>query len=509
MDDGPLRLIVLGAAGSGVQTLVDTLLGDCTPEPGASSHGAPEGRCIATAARRFTVVAATDADRPGTRALVLGAATADCALIVVDASEADLSQARRHTHLVQLLGVAHVAVVFTKMDLAGYSLARFAELEGNFRQSATGAGLEQVTCLPASALEGDNIRARSDELPGYAGPTVVDYLESVAVEREPPSDPGPSPEVASQIEATVVWLGEKPMLRGRSYFVQRGAGTLTGRVTPLKYKLDLDSLEHLAATKLERNEVGVCEIELSQAIAFDPAPRNRQAGGFRMIDDITGATLGVGLINCKLRRDRDVRWQALTIDKHERSLSLCQQPAVVWMTGLSGAGKSTIANLVEGELHDRGHHTYLLDGDNVRHGLNSDLGFSQADRVENIRRVAELAHLMVDAGLIVLVSFISPFRAERRMARLLFDPAEFVEVFVDAPLAVAEERDPKGLYRRARRGELRDFTGIDSPYEPPDAPEITVRTAECTAPEGAQQVIDGLEQRGRLRPPTAEDPCSG
>jgi bifunctional enzyme CysN/CysC len=293
------------------------------------------------------------------------------------------------------------------------------------------------------------------------------------------------------------------MLRGRSYLMRIGGARVTATITPLKYKLDLESLEHLAATKLECDEVGVCEIELSRPIAFDPFEQNRHTGAFTLIDQVTGRVMGGGLINFGLRRADNVSWQSLTVDKHARAVRLGQRPTVVWLTGISGAGKSTIANLVESELHARGHQTYLLDGDNVRHGLNSDLGFTEADRVENIRRVAELAHLMVDAGLIVLVSFITPFRAERRMARSLFEADEFVEVFVDTPLAVAEERDPKGLYRKARRGDLVNFTGIDSPYELPEAPEITLVTTELSAHQAAQQVIQALEERGRLRAPEA------
>jgi bifunctional enzyme CysN/CysC len=272
-----------------------------------------------------------------------------------------------------------------------------------------------------------------------------------------------------------------------------GAKTVTATVTPIKYKLNVDTLEHLAATKLELNEIGICDIELSEPIAFDPYRENRDTGGFILIDRITNDTVGAGLIHFALRRALNVRWQAVAIDKRARSDAMNQRARVVWLTGLSGAGKSTIANLIESELHRRGHYTYLLDGDNVRHGLNADLGFTQADRVENIRRVAEVAKLMVDAGLIVLVSFISPFRAERQMARALFEPDEFLEVFVDVPLEVAEQRDPKGLYKKARSGQLKNFTGIDSPYEPPQNAEIRIDTTACTAQEAARMVIELLE----------------
>jgi bifunctional enzyme CysN/CysC len=296
-------------------------------------------------------------------------------------------------------------------------------------------------------------------------------------------------------------MGDEPMLRGRSYLLHLGGKTAAATIAPLKHKLDIDSLEETPATKLELNEIGVCDIELAQPIAFDPYLENRDTGGFILIDRITNNTVGAGLIRFALRRSQNVRWQALTVDKHERARILHQQATALWLTGLPGAGKSTIANLVEIELHRRGHATYLLDGDNVRHGLNADLGFDPADRAENIRRVAEVAHLMVDAGLIVIVSFISPFRAERAMARCLFDPDEFYEIFVDAPLSVTEARDPKGLYKKARRGELINFTGIDSPYESPDRPELRLDTTAMTPVDAAGQVIDLLERSGRLAPP--------
>jgi bifunctional enzyme CysN/CysC len=306
------------------------------------------------------------------------------------------------------------------------------------------------------------------------------------------------PQVADLLQATIVWMHEQPMLRGRSYVMRIGSKTVTATVAPLKYKLNVDSLEHVAATKLELNEIGVCDLELSQAVAFDHYAENRDTGSFILIDRITNETVGAGLIQFALRRSQNIRWQELTVDRAKRAERLQQTPCVLWLTGLSGAGKSTIANRIEAELHRRGHHTYMLDGDNVRHGLNRDLGFTDADRVENIRRVAEVAHLMLDAGLIVLVSFISPFRSERQMARTLFADGEFFEVFVDAPLAVAEQRDPKGLYKKARRGDLRHFTGIDSPYEPPERPEIRLDTTTLTIAQAAAMVIDLLERHDLL-----------
>jgi bifunctional enzyme CysN/CysC len=309
------------------------------------------------------------------------------------------------------------------------------------------------------------------------------------------------PGVADQFEATIVWMGDEPMLRGRSYLLHTGGKTVPATIAPLKHKLNIDTMSPIAATKLELNEIGVVEVELSQPIAFDPYLENRDTGGFILIDRITNNTVGAGLLHFALRRSQNLRWQVLSVDKHERAVQLHQRPTVLWLTGLSGAGKSTLANLIEIELHRRGHLTYLLDGDNVRHGLNADLGFTPSDRAENIRRVAEVAHLMVDAGLIVIVSFISPFRAEREMARSLFETGEFVEVHVDAPLAVAEERDPKGLYKKARRGELTNFTGIDSPYEPPEEPELRIDTTEASPADSARTIIESLEASGRLSPP--------
>ena len=584
-----MRLVVCGDPGRGKRTLLERLRG-----AGGASPAAPEPAqaCFETACCRV-VATILDEDEHWMQALATIAGSADCALILVDPRNDIAGESARHTHLLHTFGVPDLALAVNKMDLVDYDAGRLAEIEQEYRELAKQAGVSRLTCIPTSALTDENVCVRSTALAGYSGPTVVDYLETVAAAAGAPgshpfrmyvheidstregrvaasgtiasgsvapgdlvlvspsgahrrvaaviardgdgvlelaqadagqavslvlasgegaigsgekrlargdllADPRDAPSVASQIEATVAWLADEPMLRGRTYLMRVDGSTVTATITPLKYKLDLDSREHLAATELERNELGICEIELSEAIPFDPYRRNRQTGFFSLVDPVRGTTVGLGLISFALRRAQNIRWQAVTIDKRERATSMRQRPTAVWLTGLSGAGKSTIANLIEGELHDRGHHTYLLDGDNVRHGLNSDLGFTEADRVENIRRVAEVAHLMVDAGLIVLVSFITPFRAERRMARSLFEPDEFLEVFVETPLAVAEARDPKGLYRKARRGELANFTGIDSPYEIPEEPDITVHTTELSAREAAQKVIGELEARGRL-----------
>jgi bifunctional enzyme CysN/CysC len=535
-------------------------------------------RHFSTERRHFIV-----ADAPGheqyTRNMVTGASTADCAVILVDAAKGVLRQTRRHSYVVALLGIPHVVVAVNKMDQVDYSAARFLEIEREYADVAARIELDNVVCIPVSALRGENVLGRGGHTDWYTGPTLMEYLEGVEVEQAAAQRPfrmpvqwvnrassdfrgfagtvvsgsiapgdeivvAPSghrsrigrivtadgdldtaiagqavtvtftdevdasrgdvivardepPRVADQLQATIVWMHEEPMLRGRSYLMRIGSKTLTATVSPLKYKLNVDSLEHVAATKLELNEIGVCDLELSAPVAFDHYEENRDTGSFILIDRISNDTVGAGLIQFALRRSANIRWQQLTVDREARAEAMRQKPCVLWLTGLSGAGKSTIANRVESELHRRGQHTYLLDGDNVRHGLNRDLGFTDADRVENIRRVAEVAKLMMDAGLIVLVSFISPFRSERQMARALFKDGEFFEVYVDTPLAVAEERDPKGLYQKARRGELRHFTGIDSPYEPPENPELRVQTTSLTVADAAEMVL-GLLGQGEL-----------
>jgi bifunctional enzyme CysN/CysC len=531
--------------------------------------------------RRKFIVADTPGHEQYTRNMATGASTADCAVLLLDARKGVLTQTRRHTFLVSLLGLRHVALAINKLDLVGYSESRFEELKADYEAFAHQLGLSDVACIPLSALHGDNVTARSERMPWYEGPTLLEYLETVEVDQarlqtgplrlpvqwvnRPHPDfrgfagtivsgtlrPGdrvairPSggestiarivtfegdlelavagqsvtvtladeidvsrgeviagvdepPRVGDQFEASIVWMAEEPMLRGRSYVMRAGTNTVAATISPLKYKLDIDSLEHLAADELELNEIGVCELELDRAIAFDPYSVNRDMGGFVLIDRITNHTLAAGMLNFELRRSQNVHWQQIAIDKHAHARLKQQRPCVLWLTGLSGAGKSTIANVLERKLHALGRHTYLLDGDNIRKGLNKDLGFSDADRVENIRRVAEVARLMVDAGLIVITSFISPFESERRMARGLLGADEFIEVFVDAPLAVAEARDPKHLYERARRGEIKNFTGIDSPYEPPESPELRIDTTAMSPEEAGDAVLEELRRRGAL-----------
>ncbi|MFN3749059.1 MAG: sulfate adenylyltransferase subunit CysN [Sphingorhabdus sp.] len=300
------------------------------------------------------------------------------------------------------------------------------------------------------------------------------------------------PQASDQFQATLVWLNDDPMHVGRAYWLKIGSQTVSVTVQQPKYAVNVNTMEHIAVKTLDLNAIGVAEIATDRPIVFEPYADNRALGGFILIDKITNATVAAGMIHFSLRRAQNVHWQPTDITREEHARLKNQTPKVLWFTGLSGAGKSTIANEVEKRLNLMNRHTFLLDGDNVRHGLNKDLGFTEADRIENIRRVGEVAKLMADAGLIVLTAFISPFRAEREMVREMLPEGEFIEIYVDTPLAVAESRDVKGLYKKARSGQLKNFTGIDSPYEPPEAPEIRVNTAEMSAEEAAEFIIRQL-----------------
>jgi bifunctional enzyme CysN/CysC len=296
-------------------------------------------------------------------------------------------------------------------------------------------------------------------------------------------------------------MNDTPMLPGRSYLLKLGTKSVSASVSALKHKVNVNTLEQVAARQLSLNEIGLCNISLSDAIVFDPYSKSRDLGGFILIDRFTNETVAAGMIHFALRRAQNIHWQAMDVTREKRADQKSQQACVLWFTGLSGSGKSTIANLVEKRLFALGKHSTMLDGDNVRHGLNRDLGFTATDRVENIRRVGEVARLMADAGLIVLTSFISPFRSERQMARDLLPAGEFLEIFIDTPLDIAEARDPKGLYKKARRGEIKNFTGISSPYEAPENPEIRIDTTRMTSDEAADLIIAALEERGLLRSP--------
>ena len=304
------------------------------------------------------------------------------------------------------------------------------------------------------------------------------------------------PEISDQFDTTIIWLSEEPMLPGRSYRMKTSSRLVSATVNAPKHKTDVNTLQKLPARTLQLNEIGNCTLAVDRPIAFDSYAKNRQTGSFILIDRMTNNTVGMGMINFPLRRAANIHWQNLDINKAANAEQKGQNPAVLWFTGLSGSGKSTIANEVQRRLYGTGRHSFILDGDNVRHGLNRDLGFTDADRVENIRRIAEVSKLMVEAGLITLVSFISPFRAERELARNLMEEGEFIEIFVNTPLSVAETRDPKGLYKKARAGNLKNFTGIDSPYEAPENPEIEINTEDMSVEDAAERVINGLIERG-------------
>jgi len=531
-------------------------------------------RFFATDKRKFIV-----ADTPGheqyTRNMVTGASTADLAVILIDARQGVLTQTRRHSYLVNLLGIKNIVLAVNKMDLVGYSQSRFDEIVAEYAQFAAKIGMPAFLPIPISGLGGDNIVTRSNNTPWYQGPTLLGHLEDAPITVAQMQDapfrmavqwvnrpnldfrgfagligsgsiaPGdairilPSGktttvksivtyggnldravagqsvtltfadevdcsrgdvittsdapcEVADQFEATLVWMGEAEMLPGRPYLLKMGTQTMTATVTEPKYEVNVNTLDHLTSQTLALNAIGVVNISTDRAVPFEAYTQNPDLGGFILIDRMTNATVAAGMVHFALRRSQNIHWQAVDIDRTAHAAIKNQKARVVWFTGLSGSGKSTIANIVEKKLHAMGKHTFLLDGDNVRHGLNRDLGFTDADRVENIRRVGEVAKLMTDSGLIVLTAFISPFRAERRMVREMMAQGEFMEVYVDTPLEVAEERDVKGLYKKARAGNLKNFTGIDSPYEAPEDAEIIVNTVALTAEEAAEQVIAAI-----------------
>jgi bifunctional enzyme CysN/CysC len=529
-----------------------------------------------TTERRKFIVADTPGHEQYTRNMVTGASTAELAVILVDARKGVLTQTRRHSFLVSLLGIKQVVVAVNKLDLVGYDEAVFNAIEADYRVFATQVGLEDqnITCIPVSALKGDNIIHASSRTPWYSGPTLLSHLEEVRIEvsedehefrmpvqwvNRPNLDfrgfsglitsgtvrPGDTVKVmpssrttqvtaistfdgdldeagagesvtlvladeidisrgdllcaesqaaciADQFEAHVIWMDESVMVPGRPYLAKLGSCSVGVKIAAPKYRIDVNTHDHLAAKTLGLNEIGVAVITTDRPIPFDPYDDHRDTGGMVIIDRLTNATVGIGLLHFALRRSQNIHWQAIEVTPESRSAMMGHGRAIIWFTGLSGAGKSTIANRTEQRLHALGVHTYMLDGDNVRHGLNHDLGFTEPDRIENIRRVAEMARLMADAGLVVLVSFISPFRAERQLARERAGGIAFCEVFVDTPLDVAEARDPKGLYLKARMGELTNFTGIDSPYERPDRPEVRIDTTSTSSDEAAEELVEQL-----------------
>jgi bifunctional enzyme CysN/CysC len=531
-------------------------------------------RFFSTDRRKFIV-----ADTPGheqyTRNMVTGASTADLAVILLDARKGVLTQTRRHSFLAHLIGIRHLVVAINKMDLIGYDQEKFETIIADYRSFADSIGIGAFLAMPISALAGDNISSRSAKTPWYRGPSLIEHLETVAVDVDveqskpfrmpvqwvnrpdpdfrgfsglisagtihtgdkvrvlpsgltsqvsriltpegdsPQAVAGQSvtlclqdeldcsrgdvlavadapPQVANQFETTIVWMAEEPMLAGRPYWLKLGTQTVSATVQAPKYQININTMDHLAAKTLAMNAIGVANLSTDRPVVFEPYEVNHDLGGFILIDKLSNATVAAGMLHFALRRSQNVHWQALEVSRETRAGMKNQRPAVLWFTGLSGAGKSTIANLVDRKLHRMNRHTFMLDGDNIRHGLSRDLGFTDADRVENIRRVGEVARLMTDAGIIVITAFISPFSAERQMVRDMLLPGEFIEIYIDTPLAEAERRDVKGLYKKARAGQLANFTGIASPYEPPIAPDIHIDTTAMTPEQAATLIVEHL-----------------
>ncbi len=529
-------------------------------------------RYFSTEKRKFIV-----ADTPGheqyTRNMVTGASTADAAIILIDARKGLLTQTKRHSYICQLLGINHTIVTVNKMDLVQDGETRFNQIINEFAEFSKVIDLHNISFVPISGINGDNIVTPSKKMPWYEGPSLIQLLENLEIENDPTrTQPFRMPvqwvnrpnsdfrgvsgkvvsgyisrndeicifpsrkktkveriitpngdaeicgsgqsitvtfsdeidcsrgqilsavtaplELADQFETTIIWMNEHPLIPGRSYYLKIGTSEVSATLGQPKYKLNVATNEHTAAKTLELNEIGSIILTTDQNIPFTSYQENRDLGGFVLVDKFSNQTVAAGLINFALRRSQNIHWQDTTVPRHYRAEAKGQKPAVLWMTGLSGSGKSTIANAVEFELANRGYHTYLLDGDNIRHGLNKDLGFTEADRIENIRRIGEVSKLMADAGLVVITAFISPFQSERNMVRELMKKGEFVEIFIDTPLAVAEKRDVKGLYAKARSGKLRNFTGIDSPYEKPHSPEIRIDTTKTEIREAASVIIN-------------------
>ena len=533
-------------------------------------------RFFSTDKRKYIV-----ADTPGheeyTRNMATGASTADVAIILVDASQGVLTQTRRHSFIVSMVGVKRIILAVNKLDLVDYSEEVFNQIKSDYTKFANEAlTLEEITAIPISALKGDNIVESSENTPWYDGQSVMEYLETVEVAASSQSRPFRMPvqwvnrpnrefrgfagligsgcisagdkirvlpsgtestvarivtydgdlelagagrsvtvtltdeidisrgdiitsadspcSSADQFQARILWMNDSAMMPGRQYLFKSNSQTSPMTLGRLKHRIDVNTLEELPAKVLDMNEIGVCNISLSSRIAFDAYDDDPVMGGFVIVDRMTNNTVGMGLIDFALRRADNIHWQSMDVTKQRRAEQKSQRPRLIWFTGLSGSGKSSIANILEKKLQAMGRHTITLDGDNIRHGLNRDLGFTKADRVENIRRVGETSKLMVEAGLICISSFISPFASERDMVRGMMDEGEFVEIFVDTPIEVCEQRDVKGLYAKARAGELPNFTGISSPYEAPKNPEIRIDTTQLSAEEAAEQIIDYLSR---------------
>lgn len=613
MQKGLLRFLTCGSVDDGKSTLIGRMLYETHQifddqlsalERDSKTHGTIQGdidfallvdglemereqgitidvayRYFATPRRSFIV-----ADTPGheqyTRNMATGASNSELAIILIDARKGVLVQTKRHAFICSLLGIRHVVLAINKIDLIDYDEQAFHRIVADFAAFAAPLGFNDIVPMPLSARFGDNIGMRSDRMPWYKGPTLIEHLETVDIASEVDTAPfrfpvqrvsrpnldfrgfagspasgtvrvgdavvsaasgrtssvsaivtadgnlheascedaitlvladeldiargdvlahvNERPEVSDQFAAYLIWMSADHLLPQRSYLLRIGTRWTPASVTAIKHKIDVHTLQHIAARNLELNEIGVCNIATASPVAFDPYTVNRKTGSFILVDRMTNETVAAGMIQFGLRRATNIHVEELFVDKDARSAAKHQKPTVIWFTGLSGSGKSTIAKRLEKRLHDMGNHTYVLDGDNIRHGLNRDLGFTDTDRVENVRRIGEVAKLFVDSGLIVLCSFISPFRAERLLVRELVDQDEFIEAFVDASLEECQRRDPKGLYAKATAGRIKNFTGIDSPYEPPERPELHLVTEGRDPDALVDRIIGYLRENGRI-----------
>ena len=520
------------------------------------------------------------ADTPGheqyTRNMATGASNSDVAIILIDAQKGVLEQTRRHSFIVNLLGIKHIVVAINKMDLVNYNENVFETIRDEYKELISNFTFTSINFIPLSALKGDNIFSNFENTNWYKGPTLIQALEKIDVLDSSRNNEfsfpvqwvnrssanfrgysgtitdgkiskgelitttssnkqisvkniyGPKGELseaysgqaitltlsdeldisrgdiiistkndqiikADQFASHLIWMDQEPMLPERNYIFRFNNSYINGKITDLVHSINVNSFEEVASKKLNLNDIAYCKVAIDKVHGISSYSNNQKLGSFVIIDPYSNKTIGVGMIDHALRRSSNISWHEMSINKKTRSELNSQKPCVVWFTGLSGSGKSTIANILEQKLHTAGKRTYLLDGDNVRHGLNKDLGFTDTDRVENIRRVAEVSKLMVDAGLITLVSFISPFKSERQMAKDLLSSDEFFEIFVNTSLEECEKRDPKGLYKKARAGELKNFTGIDSLYEEPENPDLILDTTSSNAEELTDQIINFLQ----------------
>ena len=530
--------------------------------------------------KRKYIVADTPGHEQYTRNMATGASTADLAIILVDVRKGVLSQTKRHTFIISLLGIKNVILAVNKLDLINYDEKTFISICNNFKEFSNSLSFENIDFVPISGLLGDNIILKSKNMPWYKGYSLMEKLDRVSITSLPQKSPlrltvqyvirpnqdfrgyagtihsgslkkgqkvvilpsgiktkldkiydykkiidfaptnkavtftltdnvdlsrgdtiadlnKPS-QLANQFNINMIWMDDNKFVSGKTYLIKVQAKTLSARIL-IKNRIDINNFSKIKSNKLSINEIGECEIIFQKPIVYEKYSYNKILGSMIIIDPFTNATSAVGMINFALRRSKNLSWQKFEVSKNDRSLIKSQKPCVLWFTGISGSGKSTIANILEKRLYQHSFHTILLDGDNIRHGLNEDLGFTKKDRIENIRRISEVSKLMIEAGLIVLVCFISPFKMDRERARQKFEKNEFLEIFVDTSITEAEKRDPKGLYKKARSGEIKNFTGIDSPYEMPTNPELHIKTNQFSAEECAKYVFNFLASKGIIK----------